>query len=244
MRDYLLDIIQHTNGLGFTELVKIEGTDSETKVSAVSEPDRTWIIEGRFKNPIADFIGTFGMPNLSKLRTILSFDDYDDESIINMVRGNRDNPEAPASIHFQTKHGDFVNDYRLMSENLVNGQVKKVTFNGANWDVEFEPSVASIQRLKRQIAAHSDELHFRSKTDNGDLKFYFGDPSSHSGNFVFQSNVSGTLSRPWQWPAKVFSSIVDLPGDKIVRFADAGAVEIVVDSSISTWRYLLPAQAK
>lgn len=244
MRDYLLDIIQHTNGLGFTELVKIEGTDSETKISAVSEPDRTWVIEGHFKNPIADFIGTFGMPNLSKLRTILGFDDYNENAIINMVRGNRDNPDAPASIHFQTTGGDFVNDYRLMAENLVNSQVKSVTFKGVTWDVEFEPSVASIQRLKRQIAAHSDELHFRVKTDNGDLKFYFGDPSSHSGNFVFQSNVGGNLSRPWQWPAKVFSAILDLPGDKTVRFADAGAVEIVVDSSISTWRYLIPAQSK
>jgi hypothetical protein len=37
---------------------------------------------------------------------------------------------------------------------------------------------------------------------------------------------------------------MDLPGDKKIRMADAGAVEIVVDSGLATYRYLLPAQAK
>jgi hypothetical protein len=46
------------------------------------------------------------------------------------------------------------------------------------------------------------------------------------------------------WPVKVFQSIMDLPGDKTVRISDAGAAEIVVDSGLATYRYLLPAQAK
>lgn len=245
MRDYLLDIIQHTNGLGLTELVKVEATATETKVYAVSDPDRTWIIEGTFKTPIPELAGTFGMPNLSKLKTILGFDDYDENAVINLIKGTSVDPDAPAGIHFETKSGDFVNDYRLMSESLINGSVPKVSFKGASWDVEFEPSAASIQRLKKQINANSEETNFKTKTENGDLKIYFGTPSSHGGNFVFHHGVSGNLSRPWQWPAKVFSSIVELPCDKMtVRFADAGAVEIEADSSFSNWRYWIPAQTK
>ncbi len=76
------------------------------------------------------------------------------------------------------------------------------------------------------------------------MKIYFGDPSTHSGNFIFQPGVSGNLSRSWQWPVKVFLAIMDLPGDKTVRFADAGAAEITVNSGLGTWQYLLPAQAK
>lgn len=240
MKDYLLDLIQHTHGLGVVELVKIDGTATETKVSAYAE-DKSVVVNGTFAAPISDFEGIFGMPNLSKLKTILGFDDYDDKAIINVTR----NDDGVASaIHFETSTGDFVNDYRLMSKSIIEEKVKAVKFAGTNWDVEFEPTVAGILRLKKQASANSEELNFKTKTENGDLKIYFGDPSTHSGNFVFQPSVSGNLSRPWQWPVKVFLAIMDLPGDKTVRFADAGAAEITVNSGLATWQYLLPAQAK
>ena len=243
MKDYLLDLIQHTNGLGVVELVKVDGTQNETKVSALAD-DKSVIVFGTFKNPIAGFDGTFGMPNLSKLKTILSFDDYDDKSIINVTTENREGADIPASIHFETESKDFVNDYRLMAKNVVEDKVKAVTFKGATWDVTFEPSIAGIMRLKKQASANSEELNFKTKTENGDLKIYFGDPSTHSGNFVFQAGVSGNLTRPWQWPVKVFLAIMDLPGEKTLRISDAGAAEITVDSGLATWQYLLPAQAK
>jgi hypothetical protein len=131
-----------------------------------------------------------------------------------------------------------------MAKNIVEDKVKSVSFRGTNWDVQFAPTVDGIQRLKKQASANSEELTFTTKTDNGDLKIFFGDPSTHSGNFVFQPGVGGTLSKPWNWPVKVFLAIMDLPGEKTVRFADAGAAEIVVDSGFATWTYLLPAQAK
>lgn len=243
MKDYLLDLIQHTNGLGVVELVKVDGTATETKISALAE-DKSVIVFGTFKTPISDFAGTFGMPNLSKLKTILSFDDYGENATINVNRENREGVDVPAAIHFETNAGDFVNDYRLMAKSVVEDKVKAVTFKGATWDVTFEPTVAGIMRLKKQASANSEELNFKTKTENGDLKIYFGDPSTHSGNFVFQPGVSGNLTRPWQWPVKVFLAIMDLPGDKTVRISDAGAAEITVDSGIATWQYLLPAQAK
>jgi len=243
MKDYLLDLIQHTHGLGVIELVKIEGSDTETKIAAYAE-DKSVVVTGSFKTTIDGFKGTFGMPNLSKLKTILSFDDYDDQAIINVTTKDENGTQVPATIHFETNAGDFVNDYRLMSRVIVEDKVKTVTFKGANWDVEFEPTVAGIMRLKKQAQANSEELNFIAKTDNGDLKIYFGDPSTHSGNFVFHPSVAGNLAKAWNWPVKVFLAIMDLPGDKVVRFADAGAAEITVDSGIANYRYLLPAQAK
>jgi len=243
MKDNLLDLIQHTHGLGVISLIKVVGTDTETNISAVAE-DKSVVVNAKFKNPIADFIGTFGMPQLSTLKTIVNFDDYDDTSVINVTRVNKDGKDVPSAIHFATKTGDFVNDYRLMSQGLVEERVKAVTFRGATWNVEFEPTVAGIMRLKKQASANSDEPNFTTKTENGDLKIFFGDPSTHSGNFVFQPGVTGTLSRQWQWPVKVFLSIMDLPGDKTVRISDQGAAEITVDSGIAVYQYLLPAQSK
>lgn len=241
MKSTLLDIVQNTHGLGVVELIRIDGTATETKITASSSENRSVVVFGKLKNPESEFIGTFGMPNLSKLKTILSFDDYDENSIITVVRTTKDGEDVPATIHFETKSGDFVNDYRLMAKNMVSEQIKTITFKGANWDVEFEPTVAGIQRLKKQASANSEEVNFIPKTDGGDLKIFFGDQSSHSGNFVFHSSVSGKLSGKWTWPVKVFLSIMDLPGDKTVRFADAGVAEITLDSGVAEYKFLLPA---
>jgi hypothetical protein len=131
-----------------------------------------------------------------------------------------------------------------MAKSIVEEKVKNVTFKGATWNIEFEPTLAGIMRLKKQSQANSEENNFTTKTDKNDLKIYFGDASTHSGNFVFHSGVTGSLSRAWQWPVKVFLSIMDLPGTKIVRISDQGASEITVDSGLATYRYLLPAQSK
>jgi len=240
MKDNLQDLIQYTYGLGVIELVKVVGTDKQTTISAIAE-DKSVIVEGVFKNPLNDFAGTFGMPNLAKLKTILSFEEYDEHSKINVTQ-NKDG--VPSAIHFETKAGDFVNDYRLMAKSIVEEKVKNVTFKGATWNIEFEPTLAGIMRLKKQSQANSEENNFTTKTDKNDLKIYFGDASTHSGNFVFHSGVTGSLSRAWQWPVKVFLSIMDLPGTKIVRISDQGASEITVDSGLATYRYLLPAQSK
>jgi len=244
MKDYLLDLVEHTHALGIIDLVKIVGTDTETKFSAYSEQKEA-VISGSFKTPIPEFEGIFGMPNLSKLKTILGFAEYDDNAIINLFReDSAGEKDVPARIHFETATGDFVNDYRLMFKYIVEAKVQDAKFHGATWDVEFEPTVVGINRLKKQASANSEELTFNTKTDNGDLRIYFGDVSTHSGNFVFQPGVTGTLSRAWNWPVKVFLAIMDLPGDKKIRIADAGVVEIIVDSGLATYRYLLPAQTK
>jgi len=243
MKDILQDVIAHTFGLGCIELIKVTGTLADTQINAVAE-DKTVIVSGTFNNPVADFDGVFGMPNLGKLKTILSFDDYDATSNITVKRVDNNGVNIPASIHFETKSGDFVNDYRLMSKAIIEEKVKNVTFKGAAWNVEFEPTVAGIMRLKKQSQANSEEQNFTTKVENGDLKIFFGDPSTHSGNFVFHPQVTGTLSRTWMWPVKQFLSIMDLVGDKTVRISDAGAAEITVDSGTAVYRYLLPAQAK
>ena len=243
MKDNLLDLIQHTHGLGVVEIIKIVGSDKETLISSVAE-NKSVIVYGSFKNPIADFIGTFGMPNLSKLKTILSFDEYDEHSKINVVRTDRDGVESPTVIHFETKNGDFVNDYRLMIKAMVEEKIKNITFKGTNWNIEFEPSVTGIQKLKKQASANSEEEHFTISTVNSDVKISFGDPSTHNGNFVFQTGVTGKLSQNFKWPVKVFMSIMDLPGDKTIRVSDQGATEIVVDSPYANYRYILPAQSK
>jgi len=76
------------------------------------------------------------------------------------------------------------------------------------------------------------------------LKVYFGYPSTHSGNFVFHSGVTGKLGGKWQWPVIEIISILSLPGDKTMRIADQGAIEISVNSGLANYLYLIPGLTK
>jgi hypothetical protein len=119
-----------------------------------------------------------------------------------------------------------------------------VKFKGVTWHIEFTPTVAAIQRLKMQAQANAEEVNFQAKTENGDLKFFFGDHSTHAGNFVFHTSVTGTLKRSWSWPIKTVIGILDLVGDKTFRISDDGAAQITVDSGLAVYNYILPAQSK
>jgi len=243
MRDYLLDIVQHTHGLGIIELVKITGTDSETVIDAIAE-DRSVIVQAKFKNPVPEFVGTFGMPNLSKLNTILNIQEYREDAQISVTSQTHNNETVPSGIHFENKVGDFKNDYRFMLAAIVNDKLKTVKFKGVKWGVEIEPSVAAIQRMKFQAQANSEETTFIARTEKNNLVFYFGDHSSHSGNFVFQHDVTGSLSKAWSWPVSAVISILSLSGDKTLKISDEGAAMITVDSGIAEYNYILPAQQK
>jgi hypothetical protein len=243
MKDQLLDIVQHTHGLGVIDLVKVVGTEQETTVNAIAE-DRSVMVEAKFAGPVADFVGTFGMPNLGKLNTVLNISEYKEGAKTDILKQNRNGEDVPVGIHFENKTGDFKNDYRFMTAEIINDKLKTVKFKGVKWGVEVEPTNLGIQRLKFQASANSEETTFIAKTNKGDLEFYFGDHSSHAGNFVFANGVSGSLSKAWAWPVGVVISILNLPGDKMLRISDEGAAQITVNSGIAIWNYTLPAQTK
>jgi len=240
MRDHLLDLVEHTHDLGVIDLVKITGDDKTTVIGGLAE-DRSVVVEGAFAQPHADFMGTFGMPNLSKLKILLNLQEYRENAQLSLTK--KDTGVADG-INFVNATGDFKNNYRFMAAEIVNEKLKTVKFKGVTWHIEFVPTVAAIQRLKMQAQANAEEVNFQARTENGDLKFSFGDHSTHSGNFVFHPGVSGTLKRAWSWPIKTVIGILDLTGDKTFKISDDGAAMITVDSGLAVYNYILPAQSK
>jgi hypothetical protein len=240
MRDYLLDIVQHTYGLGVISLIKVVGTEDTTTINAFDKETKTVVLNAEFKKAIPDFIGTFGMPNLDRLNTILGLPPYKDDAKITVTRQD----DGPSGINFENKDGDFKNNFRFMGEALINDQLKNVVMKQVKWNVDIVPTVQAIQKLKFQAMAHSDATAFSTKTENGDLKFYFGDHSSHAGSFVFAAGCGGSLSKQLYWPVAVVNSIFSLPGDKTFKISDEGVAEITVDSGLAVYHYKLPAQTK
>ena len=243
MRDHLLDIVKNTYGLGNIDLVKITGSAEETIVEALAE-DRSVIVQAKMNGPVAEFIGTFGMPNLGKLNTILGIPEYKENAKISLTKQDRNGESVAVGLHFENAAGDFKNDYRFMSQEVVSDKLKSVKMRTVTYNVDFEPAVAAIQRLKFMASANSEELNFTAKTEGTDLKFFFGDHSSHAGNFVFQAGVSGNLTKTWSWPVVAVISILNLSGDKTFRISDEGVAQITVNTGIATYNYLLPAQSK
>lgn len=241
MRDYLLDIIKNTFSLGKVPLIKIVGTQEETKISAVAD-ERLFVVNARLHNPNPDFIGRFGMPNLSRLLSTLNTEEYREDAKITVVREKN----QPTGINFENKAGDFKNYYRFMDSVVVDQMLPDLTFSGATWHVEIEPTVQGIQRMKFQSAnTGNDDNIFYVKTDaNNNVVFKFGDPASVNGEFVFYPGASGTLRNERAYSSTAVLNILSLNGDKTMKFSNDGVVMITVDSGLAVYNYILLAQQK
>jgi len=243
IKDVLTDIVTHTHSLGFLPLAKVTSESLETSIESMAD-DRSVILSAKTHNPVSEFKGTFGMPNLDKLNLILKNPEYKENASIEVINGTRNGKDIPVSIHFENEDKDFNNDYRFMSTELINEKLKSVKFKGSSWDVEFTPSLSSVQRLKLQAQVHTEETIFQVKVENKDLVVSFGDASTHSGSFVFQPQVVGKLKQTWSWPVQQVISILNLDGDMTMKISDQGAMMITVDSGIAEYNYILPAQSK
>ena len=242
MKDILQDIVAHTHALGFLSLVKVSN-DEGTAIDSMAE-DRSVILSAETHSPVGEFEGTFGMPNLDKLSLHLKNPEYKDNAKIDVVKAERNGETVPTHIHFENAAGDFQNDYRFMNQAIIEEKLKTVKFKGAQWQVEFAPSVASIARMKLMSAAHSEEPTFNVSAKDGNLVFAFGDVNTHAGEFVFEHNVEGTLAHTWAWPVAQVQSILNLDGDIKMSISDQGAMMITVDSGMAKYDYILPAQSK
>jgi hypothetical protein len=241
MKDILQDIVAHTHALGFLSLVKVTG-DETTTIDSMAEDRSVIMTANTHSATVAE--GTFGMPNLDKLALHLKNPEYKDSAKIDVVKAERNGETVPTHIHFENAAGDFQNDYRFMNKAIIDEKLKTVKFKGAQWNVTFSPSMASIARMKLMSAAHSEEPTFNVSTKDGNLIFAFGDASTHAGEFVFQHGVEGALQHTWSWPVAQVQAILGLDGDITMSISDQGAMQISVDSGMAKYDYILPAQSK
>jgi hypothetical protein len=244
MKSILQDIVAHTNKLGFINIVKITGTDQKTSIDSMAD-DRTVIMYAETANPYPDMIGTYGMPQLEKLRYLLDGKEYQEDAKIEVVTAERNGETIPVGLHFENKDGDFKNDYRFMNQDIINEKLKTVKFRGVKWDVEVEPSIAAVQRFQFQAGANTEHTTFLAKTDGDKLTFTFGDAASHGGEFVFATGITGKITKGWTWPITSVLSILKVAdaNNTKISFSNEGAMQITLDSGLATYKYIIPANA-
>jgi hypothetical protein len=244
MQDLLKDIVAHTNKLGFLNIVKVTGSADKTLIDSMAE-DRTVIMYAETANPFPQLIGTFGMPQLEKLRYLVDGNEYQEDSKIDLMTADRNGETIPVGLHFENKTGDFKNDYRFMNSDIINEKLKTVKFRGVNWHVEVSPTVSAVQRFQFQAGANTEHTTFVAKTDGDKLVFTFGDQSSHAGEFVFATGVTGKITKAWSWPVAPVLAILKIAdaNNATISFSNEGAMQIMLDSGIATYKYIIPAQA-
>jgi hypothetical protein len=84
-----------------------------------------------------------------------------------------------------------------------------------------------------------------AKTDGDKLIFTFGDVSSHGGEFVFATGVTGKINKAWTWPVAPVLGILRIAdaNNATISFSNEGAMQIMLDSGLATYKYIIPAQA-
>jgi hypothetical protein len=206
--------------------------------------DRTVVMFGEATNPQPEMTGVFGMPQLNKLKYNLECPEYKEDAKIELMTADRNGETIPIGLHFENAAGDFKNDYRFMNSEIINEKLKTTKFRGVKWDVEVNPTQSSVQRFSFQAAANSEHATFLAKTDGDKLKFTFGDASSHGGEFIFATGVTGNLNKGWTWPVAPILSILKIAdvNNTTMSLSNEGALQITLDSGIATYKYIIPAQ--
>lgn len=240
MRDILSDIVRQS--LNLFDTIKITGTDKETKVQGVSKT-KFLFIEGQLKTPAPEFIGQFGMSNLTLLRGLLDFSSYKTENSTFNVRrmtNEKDGTETVEQIEFGDGKGAEA-IYRCMNSRIPEqAEIKNIP-----WDVTFKPSkskLAEFEELSKLYGVVSKT--FSAKTEKGNLLFTLGEEGSsmHRASLVVEEDVDGELTGGLMWEFDDFFRVLKIANDPTIRLTSRGVMLIDTETAFGTYKYFLRAQ--
>lgn len=242
--DSLKDIIKHTGGLGFIEMVKLVGTSTDAKIEAI-DSDKTVVIFGEMKRPVEGINATVGISRIPVIKGFVDFPPFSgDKASTSIVLENRGGVDIPSEVKFASGAGHVAN-YRFMSETMVNEQIKVPPFKGATWDVTIIPEKKKIADLSYfQGTLGGQEKRFTVTVDKGTLNFNVGTGVADRSIVPFASNVTGNLKHQWSWPlAQVLAilKLADTSESATMYFSDMGAMKIDIESPFGKYSYILPA---
>ena len=246
IKDVFKDVLKHTHGLGIFEMVKITGEVDKTTVETV-DADKTVIFKGETHNPVPDFVdSTVGLSRMGVLQGYLQYPGFDDEdATIKVVTQERNGDEVPVEVSFVSKEGNDAN-YRFMLADVINQQLKSIKFKGAEFDVNIVPTKKNLSDLAYfNSVLGTYEANFSPKTDGTELYFHIGDGVSDRTKILISNDIDGSITKDWRWPLDIVLRILRLSDSSnvVMSINDEGLLQIIVDSGIAKYTYLLPAKS-
>ena len=245
IKDILKDVLKHTHGLGIFEMVKITGDLEKTEIQTV-DPEKTVIFKGKTVNPVPDFVdSTLGLSRMGVLQGYLNYPGFDDENAtVKVVTQERNGEDVPVEVSFKSADGNDAN-YRFMLADVVNQQMKDITFKGADFTVNIVPTAKNLKDLNYfNSILGAYEATFSPKTDGTNLTFHIGDGVSDRAKVHINSDIDGSIARDWKWPLDIVLKILRLSDSAncVLSINDQGLMQIKVLSGLGEYTYLLPAK--
>ena len=246
IKDVFKDVLKHTHGLGIFEMVKITGTLDKTEIETV-DAEKTVIFKGETHTAVSDFVdSTVGLSRMGVLQGYLQYPGFDDDgATIKVVNQERNGVDTPVEVEFTSTDGNDAH-YRFMLADVINQQLKAIKFKGAEFDVNIVPTQKNLKDLGYFNGVLGGfEPVFSPSTEDGALYFSIGEGAGDKGKLPINNNVEGELSGNWKWEIDKALSILRLSDSAncTVSFANAGAMQIVIDSGLGEYKYILPAKS-
>lgn len=245
IKDFFKDVLRHTHGLGIFEMAKVRGTTEVTEIETV-DADKTVIVKGQSINPVPDFAdATVGLSRMGVLQGFLQYPGFETEgATVEVVTQDRNGTDTPVEVKFKSEDNTDAH-YRFMLADVINQQLKDITFKGAEYDINILPSVKAMKDLAYFNGVQSGyEANFTPKTEDGALYFLIGDGASDRTKVLIDNNVDGEITAEWNWPLDIVLKILRL-GDNsnlVLSINNQGLLQIKVDSGLGVYTYLLPAR--
>ncbi len=245
-KDIFKDILKHTHGLGIFEMVKITGDVEKTTVETV-DADKTVIFKGETHSPYPEFVdSTVGLSRMGVLQGYLQYPGFDgDGSKVEVKTQDRNGEVVPVEVAFTSADGNDAH-YRFMLADVINQQLKAIKFKGAEFDLNIVPSDKNLKDLSYfNSVLGTYEANFSPKTDGTELYFHIGDGVSDRTKILISNNIDGSITGDWRWPLDIVLKILRLSdtGNCVMSINDQGLLQIIVDSGMAKYTYLLPARS-
>lgn len=246
IKDVFKDVLKHTHGLGIFEMVKITGTLDKTEIETV-DAEKTVIFKGETHTAVPDFVdSTIGLSRMGVLQGYLQYPGFDDDGAkIKVVNQERNGVDTPVEVEFTSADGNDAH-YRFMLADVINQQLKAIKFKGAEFDVNIVPTQKNLKDLGYfNTVLGGYEAMFSPKTDGTQLFFHIGDGVSDRTKILISNEIEGTISKDWRWPLDIVLKILRLSdsGNCVMSINDQGLLQIIVDSGLAKYTYLLPAKS-
>lgn len=247
VKDVLKDLVAFSVPLNFTT-ISVTGNDTTTLFEAVRE-DRRVIMKATVSEPVLEFTGHFGMPNLKVLKGYVEIfsglETIDEQTgsnlVIDVQRNHKSDPTVATDIQFKVPGSTAI--YRLQKDNIPDQPNMK---DGIKWDAEVvQPTRSKINEFSAFASILSDvEKNFSVKTDGSMLKFYIGDENGATSkvNFVFADGLKNKVDPGVYWACSDFLTIMNLAAnaDTTVKITNLGVIQIIVNTGVITYNFMLP----